>query len=72
MQIAMIIGAIVLVISCGIVFCAVFNDCLPKLFCDKFGWHVKPKDIKSDGCSMTGKCSRCGKDTMQDSQGNWF
>ena len=26
----------------------------------------------SDGCSMHAKCKYCGKEIMQDSQGNWF
>ncbi len=37
------------------------------------GWHDckgSPK-VGFDGCSMTGICS-CGKEVLQDSQGNWF
>ena len=35
-------------------------------------WH-KPNDIKNfDGCSFNSKCKYCGKEIMQDSQGNWF
>ena len=44
--------------------------------CDKFGWHDgrNPRDDGEifDGCSRLAKCSKCGKDVMQDSQGNWF
>lgn len=43
-----------------------------KWFCDVMGWHESPKNIGSDGCSLTGTCPRCGKSVMQDSQGNWF
>jgi hypothetical protein len=38
------------------------------------GWH-QPKDdenITFDGCSIHCVCKHCGKEIMQDSQGNWF
>lgn len=40
---------------------------------DFLGWHT-PDDSPqhSDGCSQHAKCKYCGKDIMQDSQGNWF
>ena len=41
-------------------------------FCTFWGWHKAPETQGFDGCSSTGTCSRCGKDVMQDSQGNWF
>ena len=43
-----------------------------KWFCDKMGWHKAPERVGFDGCSMNGKCSRCGKDVLQDSNGDWF
>jgi len=49
-----------------------FNKYLPKWFCDKMGWHLRPKMIGFDGCSSTGTCPRCNKHVLQDSQGNWF
>lgn len=49
------------------------NKWLPKRFCAKWPyWHLPPKQIGFDGCSMTGKCPRCGKEVLCDSQGNWF
>lgn len=42
-----------------------FNKHLPVWFCHKMGWHLAPT-------SFTGRCSRCGKKVLQDSQGNWF
>lgn len=38
------------------------------------GWHVPDENIDhwSDGCSDHAICKYCGKDIMQDSQGNWF
>lgn len=40
---------------------------------DFLGWHT-PDDSPqySDGCSQHARCKHCGKDIMQDSQGNWF
>lgn len=40
---------------------------------DLLGWHT-PDDSPqySDGCSQHARCKHCGKDIMQDSQGNWF
>lgn len=44
-----------------------------KLFtCKYLGWHNAPTKVSFDGCSLGGKCSTCGKDVLQDSQGNWF
>jgi hypothetical protein len=43
-----------------------------KWFCDTFGWHRAPIHQGFDGCSINGTCPRCGKEVMQDSQGNWF
>lgn len=40
---------------------------------DHLGWHA-PDDSprRFDGCSIHSTCRFCGKDVMQDSQGNWF
>lgn len=39
---------------------------------DKLGWHI-PNDKQSfNGCSCCSTCKLCGKEIMQDSQGNWF
>jgi hypothetical protein len=39
---------------------------------DILGWH-KPTDEKEfDGCNTCSHCKYCGKEIMQDSQGNWF
>lgn len=39
---------------------------------DILGWHQPMNRIWSDGCSFHSKCKYCGKEIMQDSQGNWF
>lgn len=43
-----------------------------KFFCRFFGWHKRPKRINSKGINLIGKCPRCGKEVIQDSQENWF
>jgi hypothetical protein len=45
--------------------------------CDSFGWHNGNGQSVStpsgfDGCSLHATCSKCGKEVMQDGQGNWF
>jgi len=54
---------------------ATFNKLLPKkIGCEFFAWHYVNDDEKPDfdGVSFKAKCSRCGKEVLQDSQGNWF
>ena len=44
-----------------------------KWTCKVFGWHNGNGSPKSfDGCSVHATCSKCGKEVMQDGQGNWF
>ena len=51
----------------------IFNEkYLPKWFCNNFGWHLFPQSTWMDGMNEHGKCPRCGKECMKDSQGNWF
>jgi len=48
--------------------------CNTHVSCSVMGWHNgKGKATQSfDGCSVHAQCSKCNKDVMQDSQGNWF
>ena len=40
---------------------------------DILGWHQPDNSPKwSDDCSDHCICKHCGKEIMQDSQGNWF
>ena len=40
---------------------------------DVLHWHTPGKSPQRyDGCSIHATCKYCGKDIMQDSQGNWF
>jgi predicted RNA-binding Zn-ribbon protein involved in translation (DUF1610 family) len=50
---------------------------LPKWYaCDAMGWHMRPQNIVNNGHAgfvhNNGTCPKCGKEVMQDSQGNWF
>ena len=40
---------------------------------DFLGWHIPDNSPHTfDGLSEHARCKYCGKDIMQDSQGNWF
>ena len=40
---------------------------------DILEWHLPNNSPQSyDGCSIHSTCKYCGKEIMQDSQGNWF
>jgi len=45
-----------------------------KLTHNYLGWHTVSKDQTQwhDGASFHCVCDQCGKEVMQDSQGNWF
>lgn len=45
-----------------------------KFFHDLLLWHqpAKCEEQSFDGCSIHSICKHCGKEIMQDSQGNWF
>lgn len=76
------------VVTTGMFLCAVFGSVawmytaaglyfkfgfLKFFYHDLLGWH-RPSEspVWSDGCSDHAVCKYCGKDIMQDSQGNWF
>ena len=42
------------------------------LYHDRMGWHQPDNSRSFDGCSEHSRCKYCGKEIMQDSQGNWF
>lgn len=39
---------------------------------DILGWHKPTDEREFDGCSLHSRCKYCGREIMQDSQGNWF
>lgn len=45
---------------------------LPKWACTKLGWHVHPTTITSTYGQLSGRCPRCDKHVLMDSQGDWF
>jgi len=63
------------VVALGILSIIVLGICnrwLPQWACERMGWHLAPTSQGFDGCSFNGTCPRCGKEVLQDSQGNWF
>lgn len=68
----MVATILLLILLCVLLLLAVFNKHLPRWFCEHMGWHLHPSLQGFDGCSFTGKCPRCDKSVLQDSQGNWF
>lgn len=67
-----IIGIICIAVIIIMIMLAICNRFLPRWFCDKMGWHLKPKKIERDQVNQKGICPRCGIHVMRDSQGNWF
>jgi len=72
MKIFFILGVSILILIVISILLAIFNKYLPVWFCNKLGWHLRPLNIKQDGFNFTGRCPRCNKHVLQDSQGNWF
>ncbi len=62
--IAMIPGFLMLTPMMALAFDYMFMGLNPK-FCRLFGWH-------HDKFVRDGKCARCGKHVLQDSNGDWF
>lgn len=71
------------VVSLGIVIGLSFIIFTPIILYLKFGWfkvfyhdilqwHEPIDEYGFDGCSFHSVCKYCGKEIMQDSQGNWF
>ena len=69
-------GNVIAYVLLGIPVCALLICVLGLIFRkrighDILGWH----DCNAtgfDGASATGICKYCGKECLQDSQGNWF
>lgn len=54
--------------------CIIDRIFVTHLSCSMFGWHngKGSSNRTFDGCSVHATCSKCDKEVMQDSQGNWF
>lgn len=48
------------------------KELIKKFLCNFLGWHEPTTKIIFDGFNLTSTCKYCGKQIMQDSQGNWF
>jgi hypothetical protein len=69
LSVFLVVGMIFMITSVIYVKTGLFNA----FYHDVLGWHHPDNSPKwSDGCSTHAKCKWCGKDIMQDSQGNWF
>ena len=68
-----VIGLLLLVFVTPFVLCAYDLKFGTAYSCRTWGWHNGKDGAQSfDGCSVHASCSKCGKEVMQDSQGNWF
>ena len=58
----------------GVVYLGTKGRFLVKIYHDLIGWHLPnyDKGIKRDRVNTYAICKHCGKEIMQDSQGNWF
>ena len=70
----LMVGGVILGIT-PFALCLYDRICGTHVSCTVGGWHNgkgKSDGAAFDGCSVQAKCSKCGKDVMQDGQGNWF
>lgn len=58
--------------SFGIIYLIHPFKCLAWFYHGILGWHKPDKTQFNDDCSFHSHCRFCGKEIMQDSQGNWF
>ena len=48
-------------------------DAAGRFFHDVLEWHDGDgSNVTFDGCSLVSRCKRCGKQVLQDSNGDWF
>lgn len=70
--ILIVFGGLYLLMTIGSIF-YFHKGWFKRWFHDILGWHVPGEAFSSfDGCSFHNRCKHCGKEIMQDSQGNWF
>lgn len=48
------------------------SNILKRLFHDILGWHTPTYIYSTNGISIKSRCRICGRNILQDSQGNWF
>ena len=59
-------------VTCGLIYLLTKGKLFKWFYHDILGWHLPDDDCGYDGCSYTATCKLCGKDILQDSQGNWY
>ena len=63
-----------MVLSTAAAFLYLWLGWFKRFYHDLLGWHRPDESLDEsfDGCSVCSVCKYCGKEIMQDSQGNWF
>ena len=73
MKIVMFIGCVIaLMFIAGILYFVTKGRIFKLFYHDLLEWHIPNNEESFDGCSFHSTCKLCGKEIMQDSQGNWF
>lgn len=71
MAIAILVGLTLLWLS-GVIWYVHPYKAMSWFYHDILGWSKPDNSRYYDGCSVHSHCRFCGKEIMQDSQGNWF
>lgn len=67
-----IVGTLAIFIISGIIYSVTKGKIFKFFYHDLLGWHIPNNELGFDGCSLISTCKICGKEILQDSQGNWF
>ena len=72
-----ILGIIIIIMSVawvsGILYLISKGHIFKWFYHDVLKWHLPNDESQEfDGCSFHAHCKICGKEIMQDSQGNWY
>ena len=68
-----IIGILIAVMwIAGVIYLASKGRLFKRFYHNVLKWHLPNEEQGFDGCSFHSNCKICGKEIMQDSQGNWF
>lgn len=73
-KIVEIVGIIMAVLwGTGVVYLISKGKIFNRFYHNIMGWHLPSDEPQGfDGCNIHAHCRFCGKEIMQDSQGNWF
>ena len=56
----------------GVIYLVTKGKVFKQFYHNILEWHLPNEEQGFDGCSFHSTCKFCGKEIMQDSQGNWF